>query len=100
MRQDAGSCNPEQLYMVQQTFDCTALIVISITSVVLIALAIVGDGLGAPNVTADLSLVTVISKNQLRPTIAELETHAAQAGSKGEANGDEGLVMQRQGQWI
>lgn len=85
--------------MVQKAFDRTVRVAIFITSVVLLGSAIVGGGLSAPNVaTTDLSLVSVIHKNQQRPSIAELEAHA---GSKNEAKGDEGgLITERQGQWI
>ena len=44
--------------------------------------------------------VTVIDKNQMHPSIGEIEARAVQTEHNGEANSDMDFVIQRQGQWI
>jgi hypothetical protein len=101
MQRDAGSCSPKQLHMLQKAFDRAALIAVSVIAAVLVALAMIGNGLEVQDVAeTDSSRVTVISKNQLHPGIGELEARAAETDDKGKANSDEGFVFERQGEWI
>jgi hypothetical protein len=46
------------------------------------------------------SRATIIYKNQLHPSIDEIEARAAAQDPGGEANSDEGFITQRQGQEI
>ena len=101
MRRNAGSCSPDQLCMFQNVFNRAAVIAISTTAAVLVALAVAGNGAGSMNtVEADLFQVTVIHKNQLRPRLGEVEARASQQHTKGEANSVHNAVLDQQGQWI
>ena len=87
--------------MLQKTLDCLALSTISLTAAVLCAVVIMGPGAKAVDVAqATSSLVTVIYKNQMHPSIGELAAHAALTEHKDEANSDEGFVFERRDQWI
>src|SRR5215208_6390378 len=100
MRRDAGSCSPDQLCMFQNVFNNAAVIAISTTAAVFIALAAAANGAGdIKTVEADRFQVTVIHKNQLRPKLGEVEARASQRHSKGEANSVHGTVADQQGQW-
>src|SRR5215213_4227437 len=101
MRRDAGSCSPDQLCMFQNVFNNAAVIAMSTTAAVFIALAVAGNGApGIRAVEADLFRVTVIHKNQLRPKLGEIEARASQRHTKGEANSVQDMVVDQQGQWI
>ena len=49
---------------------------------------------------AHLARLTVVYKNELHPTISELEARAPQGGHKGKASSDDSIRFKRQGQWI
>jgi hypothetical protein len=101
MQRNAGSCTSE-LRFLQRVFNCTALFAGAITAAVLIAVATSSiPGLRAINLTeTHLSRLTVVYKNQLRPSMSELEARAPQAVHKGKASGHDWGVFRRQGQWI
>lgn len=87
--------------MFQNVFNNAAVIAMSTTAAVFIALAAAGNGTGdIKTVEADRFQVTVIHKNQLRPRLGEVEARASQRRSKGEANSVHGIVADKQGQWI
>lgn len=67
----------------------------------LFALAIIANGWKAAvsEVTAS-SRTTVVYKNQILPSLDELNARAAAAGPDGQANSDKRLVSQRQSQEI
>jgi hypothetical protein len=101
MRREAGSCSPDQLCMFQNIFNSAAVIAMSTTAAVFVVLAVAGSGTGEmKTVEADLFQVTVIHKNQLRPRLGEVEAHASQRHTKGEANSVHGIVVDQHGQWI
>jgi hypothetical protein len=101
MRRDAGSCSPDQLCMFQNVFNSAAVIAMSTTAAVFLALAVAGNGAGGTKaVEADLFRVTVVHKNQLHPRLDEVEARASQRHTKGEANNIQGGVLGQQGQWI
>jgi hypothetical protein len=74
--------------------------VATFTIATLVTLAILGNGWkpGAGE-SASSRRVTVIYKNQLHPSIGELEA-AAEKGRSGDANSHDGLIFQRRSQWI
>jgi hypothetical protein len=86
--------------MLQRAFNCTALYTCAFTAAVLVALATSSaTGLSDVNlVETHLSRLTVVHKNQLRPSIGEIEANAPQRA--GEAIGPDGVTFKRQGQWI
>ena len=101
MQRCAGSCSPQELHMLQKALDCLALSTLSLTAAVLCAVVLVGPGVKAGDVAqANSSLVTVIYKNQLYPSIGELAARAVQPEHKGEANSNERVVSERRDQWI
>src|SRR5687767_7943643 len=75
--------------------------VATFTIATLVTLAILGNAWDARvGVVPASSRVTVIYKNQTHPSIGELEARAAETDQSGDANSFDGLVFQRQGQWI
>jgi hypothetical protein len=87
--------------MFQNVFNNAAVIAMSTTAAVFIALAVAGNGAGAiKSNEADLFQVTVIHKNQLRPRLGEVEARGSQLHTKGEANSIHGIVADQHGQWI
>jgi hypothetical protein len=89
------------LCILQNAFNNAAVIAMSTTAAVFIALAVAGNGAGGTKaVEADLFRVTVIHKNQLRPRLDEVEARASQRHTKGEANSVHGILADQQGQWI
>jgi hypothetical protein len=87
--------------MFQNVFNSAAVIAISTTAAVLVALAIAGNGPGPMRaVEPDLFQVTVIHKNQLHPRLGEVEARAAEQRTEDEANSVHGIVPGPQGQWI
>ena len=87
--------------MFQYAFNRAAVIAMSTTAAVLVALAIAGNGAaGGNSAEADRYQVTVIHKNQLGPKLGEVEARAAQRPTKGEANSIHGVILDRRGQWI
>jgi hypothetical protein len=111
MQRDAGSCTSEQLHVFQKTFDRPAkltgpgnstllALAISLTAASLVTLAFMGNGLKAPVGEESSPRVTVIYKNQVHPSVGELEARAAETDLSGEANSVIDFVIQRQGQWI
>jgi hypothetical protein len=87
--------------MFQNVFNNAAVIAMSTTAAVFIALAAAGNGAaGVKSMEADLFQVTVIHKNQLRPRLGEVEARASQRHTKGEANSVHGIVADQHGQWI
>jgi len=100
MPRGAGSCSPRQLHMLQSIFNRTALIAISISAAALVALAMISNGMETQDLAeAKSTRVTVIYKNQMHPSIGEIEART-QTEHKGEANSDKGLAVKRQDQWI
>ena len=86
--------------MLQSIFNRTALIAISISAAALVALAMISNGLETQKLAeAKSPRVTVIDKNQMHPSIGEIEART-QTAHKGEANSDRGLALKRQEQWI
>jgi hypothetical protein len=112
MQRDAGSCSPKQLRMFQKTSDPLArltglgnsthhALAISLTAATLVTLAFIGSGLKAPvGEEIGSSRVTVIYKNQVHPSVGELEARAAETDLSGQANSDTDFGIQRQAQWI
>ena len=101
MRRDAGSCSPDQMCIFQNVLNNAAVIAMSTTAAVFIALAMAGNGAGGiKSMEADLFRVTVIHKNQLRPRLGEVEARESQLHTKGEANSVHGIVADQHGQWI
>jgi len=101
MRRDAGSRSPDQLCMFQNVFNNAALIAMSTTAAVFVALAVAGNEAGnIKTEEADLFRVTVIHKNQLRAKLSEVQARASQRYTKGEANSVRGIVADQLGQWI
>jgi len=85
----------------QNVLNNAAVIAISTTAAVFIALAVAGKGAsGMKSMEADLFRVTVIHKNQLRPRLGEVEARESQLHTKGEANSVHGIVADQHGQWI
>lgn len=74
---------------------------ILLTGAALVAVATIGHGFNAPagEETAS-SGVTVIYKNQMHPSIGELEAGAAEKYDSGQANSVKEVIFQRRGQWI
>jgi hypothetical protein len=98
MPKGAGSCSPQELHML---LNRTALIAISISAAAIVALAMISHGLETQDLAeAKSSRVTVINKNQMHPSIDEIEARAVQTEHKGEANSDKGFALKRQDQWI
>jgi hypothetical protein len=101
MRRDAGSRSPDQLCMFQNVFNNAALIAMSTTAAVFVALAVAGNEAGSIKPReADLLRVTVIHKNQLRPRLSEVEARASERHTKGEANSVHRIAADQLGQWI
>jgi hypothetical protein len=111
MQRDAGSCTPEQLHLSQKTFDRLAkltglgnstlyALAISLTAATFVTLAFMGIGLKASVGEESSSRVTVVYKNQVHPSVGELEARAAETNLSGEANSDMDFVIQRQSQWM
>ena len=74
---------------------------ISLTAAFLCAVVLVGPNVKTMDVAqANSSLVTVIYKNQLYPSVGELGAQGALTEHKGEANIPEGLAFRGRGQWI
>jgi hypothetical protein len=74
---------------------------ILLTGVAMIAVATVCDGLNAPvGKERGSPRVTIIYKNQVQPSIGELEAGADEKYNSGQANSDRELRFQRRGQWI
>jgi hypothetical protein len=94
MQNDAGSCSPKQF--LQKAFVRRALIAVSATAAILVALASTALDIEG----RDTFRVTVIYKNQVHPRFSEPEAGGWALDLKGEANGGKGLVFQRRGQWI
>lgn len=101
MRRDAGSRSPDQLCMFQNVFNNAALIAMSTTAAVFVALAVAGNEAGnIKTEEADLFRVTVIHKNQLRPRLSDVEARASERHTKGEANSVHRIAADQLGQWI
>jgi hypothetical protein len=66
----------------------------------MIAVATLGNGLAPAGEETGALRVTVIYKNQVHPSIGELEAGAAEEHESGQANSDRELRFQRRGQWI
>ena len=74
---------------------------ILLTGVAMIAVVTFGNGLNAPvGEETGSSRVTVIYKNQVHPSVGELEAGAAEKYDSGQANSDKEIAYQRRGQWI
>jgi hypothetical protein len=113
MQRDADLGSSEQSPMLQKTFNRCATstrtgksrrqaIAVLLTGAAMVAVASLGNGLNAPPAGKETgsSRVTVIYKNQMHPSIGELEARAAEKYDSGQANGDREIVFQRRGQWI
>jgi hypothetical protein len=86
--------------MLQSIFNRTALIALFISAVALVSLAMISNGLEPQDLAKVKSpRVTVIDKNQMHPSIGEIEART-QTEHKGEANSDKSLAVKRQDQWI
>jgi hypothetical protein len=71
------------------------------TIATLVTLAVLGNGWKAGvGGLAPSTRVTVIYKNQMHPSIGELEAGAREKDHSGDANSQDGLVFQRRSQWI
>jgi hypothetical protein len=73
------------------------ILVVGLTVATLITGAIVGSELVQE---PGPSRITVIYKNQIQPTIAELETRTVKTEKGSIVNGDEAIVIPRRSQWI
>lgn len=101
MQRCAGSCSPQELHVPQKALDCLAVSTIALTAAALCAVVLVGQAVDVVGFAqANSAPVTVISKNELSPSIDELAPQAALTEHKGQANSDEGLVFERRDQWI
>jgi hypothetical protein len=74
------------------------ILVVSLTAAILITVAIIDSSLEGQETAP--SQVAVIYKNQIHPTIAQLEARAANAERGNEVISNEGVVVQRRSQWI
>jgi hypothetical protein len=100
MHRDVGLCR--QLSALQGAFNSITLIAVAITAVVLVALA-TSTVSGLPTVIlaeTHSPRLTVVFKNQIYPSISELEARTSRALRKGEASGYHSRSFDRQGQWI
>lgn len=96
MQRDPGSCDPHQLHMLQQALNCLALNIVSLTAAALFVLGVIGTNVAQ----ADSSLVTILYKNQMNPSIGELAARAVHRALQGEANMVECVGSERTDQWI
>jgi hypothetical protein len=100
MQRNAGYYTPRQLHVLQRAFHCTALLATALAAAVLVALAAsTAIGLSAMK-SAHLARLTVVYKNELHPSISELQARALKGSDKGEVSSDERIEFKRQGQWI
>jgi hypothetical protein len=100
MQRNAGYCTPRQLNVLHRALHGRALLAGALTAAVLVALA-TGTAIGLPGMKpAHLARLTVVYKNELHPTISELEARAPQGGHKGKASSDDSIRFKRQDQWI
>jgi hypothetical protein len=86
----------------QRVFHCTVPIAGAIAAAVFVALVTI-TAIRVPAINhaeTHLSRLTIVYKNQLHPSIIELEAREPQAAHKGETSSHESGSFKRQDQWI